>query len=669
LAVGLILLFIVSIVAPMTLGHDINNTTDKRSVNNSDDFAFRRFDKYFFPESYSSEKNRFEIDVSNVTSEVSTFSKEATESHSTEKIGFSQRALCTSPMDSPWPMHGHDVHHTGRSPCSTVDTWAEIWRFGTSGWAMSSPSIDNDETIYIGAHNFYAVYPNGTLKWMYNTGGVIESCCPAIDENGVIYVGTEYGDPNYLYAFYPNGTLKWKYPVSNVYTSPTITNDGTIIFADSDNWNIIALNSNGTQKWGYHTNMVIYSSPAIGLDGTIYCGSHDCNVYALYPNNGTLKWKFTTGNWVHGSPTIGDDGTVYIGSDDGYLYALYPNNGTMKWQCHIGESYASPALGIDGTLYIGVWEKTFYAIYPNGTIKWSFNTGGGKVWGSSPALSSDGTIYFGTCDLEWTGGVEIIALYTDGTVKWRKGLDTVFSSPAIGSDGTVYIGSCSSDNGYLNAFGTGPLEAEANGPYYSLINQPVQFKGSSSGGYSPHSYHWDFGDSHTSDEQNPTHIYANPGNYTVILTVTDNTSNTSSDTSWAWIQATNTPPNKPTINGPTKGEYGISYDYKFVSADPDGTPIWYYVDWGDNSNTGWFGPYSSNEEVVKSHFWYDKGTYTISCKAKDPYNAEGEWGTLSVTMPCSYDKPIMNFLEKILERFPHAFPILRYILGQYKTFF
>ena len=35
------------------------------------------------------------------------------------------------------------------------------------------------------------------------------------------------------------------------------------------------------------------------------------------------------------------------------------------------------------------------------------------------------------------------------------------------------------------------------------------------------SYFWDFDDGNTSDEQNPTYIYENIGNYTVILTVTD----------------------------------------------------------------------------------------------------------------------------------------------------
>jgi outer membrane protein assembly factor BamB len=676
LAVGLILLFIVSIVAPMTLGHDINNTTDKRSVNNSDDFTFRRFDKYFFPESYSSEKNRFEIDVSNVTSEVSTFSKEAVESHSIGKKSTPLRNPCSGPMDSPWSMYCHDVRHTGRSPYSTVNTWDEIWHVKDETYYMhSSPVIDNDGTIYCSALELYAVDPNGTVKWTFDTSGYIWSA-PAIDENGVIYFGTMYGDPSCFYAVYPNGTLKWKYSVGDcVQSSPAIGDDGTIYFG-SDNKYVYAFYSNGTLKWKYLTGHLAMSSPAIGLDDTIYYGvlgpGYDEGfVYAFNPN-GTVKWTFNAGTWVHGSAAIGDDGIVYIGSDDSF-YAIYPNNGTMKWHLSIGGGiWSTPVIDENGIIYFGGYDGNFYAIYPNGTIKWTFPAGGNFWFGASAAISTEGTLYFASGNF--------FALYPDGTEKWRFHQGSVFSqsSPAIGEDGIVYMTFCANENhggniytkGYLYAFGIGPLEADANGPYYGLINQPVQFKGSSSGGYSPYSYHWDFGDGGISEEQNPTHIYTSASNYTVTLTVTDNTSNTSSDTTWAWIQATNTPPNKPGISGPTKGEYGISYDYNFMSSDPDGTPpIWYYVDWGDNSNTGWFGPYSSNEEVVKSHFWYEKGTYTISCKAKDPYNAEGDWGTLSVTMPCSYDKPIMNFLEKILERFPHAFPILRYILGQYKTFF
>ena len=43
-------------------------------------------------------------------------------------------------------------------------------------------------------------------------------------------------------------------------------------------------------------------------------------------------------------------------------------------------------------------------------------------------------------------------------------------------------------------------------------------------------YHWDFRDGHTSNEQNPVHIFQDAGNYNVKLTVTDDKGATGSDT-------------------------------------------------------------------------------------------------------------------------------------------
>jgi outer membrane protein assembly factor BamB len=372
--------------------------------------------------------------------------------------------LSNPPMDSPWPMYGHDVRHTGRSPYSTVYTREEIWRFKMSG-GESSPVIDKDGTIYTGIYDFYAIYQNGTLKWKYDTKGVILSTA-AIDENGIIYVGNAHGDCN-LYAFYPNGTLKWKFWVGeSIFSSPAIGDDGTIYFGDA-NHRINAIYPNGTLRWRYKTGHVVYSSPAIGDDGTVYCGSHDTYLYALYPNNGTLKWKFKTGNWVHGSPSIGADGTVYFGSDDNYLYALSPNNGTMKWRCGVGAMDAAPAIDKNGILYFGVWQEKFLAVYPNGTIKWIFHLGKyNGMWGSTAAISNEGTIYFGMCyDMGHGNTGDIIALFSDGSVKWRKSIGRCHSSPAIGEDGTVYTQSM---NGYLYAFGrldpNAPSAPDIDGP-------------------------------------------------------------------------------------------------------------------------------------------------------------------------------------------------------------
>ena len=74
------------------------------------------------------------------------------------------------------------------------------------------------------------------------------------------------------------------------------------------------------------------------------------------------------------------------------------------------------------------------------------------------------------------------------------------------------------------------LSADANGPYHGKVNEDIQFHGSASGGSPPYSWHWDFGDGATSNEQNPKHAYNKAGNYIATLTVTDSEGNTANDT-------------------------------------------------------------------------------------------------------------------------------------------
>ena len=573
-------------------------------------------------------------------------------------------------MDSAWPMKCHDTRHTGRSPYSTADNnGVEKWRFKTDDWVEGSPVISDEGTVYFGDFDgyLYALYPNGTLKWKYKTGGWISSA-PAIAEDGTIFAGSW---DDYLYAINPNGTLKWKINSGGtISSSPAIANDGTIYFGTMREWDkgdVYAVNPDGTEKWHYTTDYYITSDPAIGADGTIYIGSGDTYFYALYPN-GTLRWQFKTGDWIKAAPSIAEDGTIHIGSFDGYLYALNPD-GSLKWKCRVGSgTETNPSIASDGTIYVG--SDKLYAIYPNGTTKWSFDPGGNRfIHQSSPAISADGTIYFGTViNIGASSGGEIMAVNPDGTEKWRSEKIADFqvqSSPCIGKDGTVYIGSASDDDagysyGCLYAFGTGELKAFANGPYFGLINEPVQFKGGAAGGRHPYSWHWGFGDDSTSDEQNPTHVYKNPGNYTVILTVIDNEYNTSSDTSWALIKESNDHPEKPTIDGPTSGKAGNEYKYRFSASDPEKHNVLYYIDWGDDTNSGWIGPYDSGEEITLSHSWDEKGTYTIRAKAKDAFDAESDWATFEVSMPKNKELNNLSFLQ-LLEKITQRFPILEQI--------
>jgi hypothetical protein len=122
------------------------------------------------------------------------------------------------------------------------------------------------------------------------------------------------------------------------------------------------------------------------------------------------------------------------------------------------------------------------------------------------------------------------------------------------------------------------------------------------------------------------------------------------------------PPNPPVIDGKTRGKPGIEYEYSFISNNPDNYDIYYFVEWGDSTNSGWKGPYPGDDPMILSHTWYEEGTYTIRAKAKDDYGIESDWGYLDVTMPKNKIKYNTLFL-RLIDRYPNAFPILRYILN------
>jgi hypothetical protein len=92
-------------------------------------------------------------------------------------------------------------------------------------------------------------------------------------------------------------------------------------------------------------------------------------------------------------------------------------------------------------------------------------------------------------------------------------------------------------------------------------------------------------------------------------------------------------PTDPEINGPLSGKIGNSYTYTIYSTDPEYHDIYYFVDWGDSTNTGWMGPYNSGEEISFDHSWENQGSYIIKAKSKDIYDAESQWGNLEISMP------------------------------------
>jgi parallel beta-helix repeat protein len=365
----------------------------------------------------------------------------------------------------------------------------------------------------------------------------------------------------------------------------------------------------------------------------------------------------------------------YNGDDDAtinYWDNGYPSGGNY-WDDYTGEdNFSGPNQDIPGSDGIG---DTLYEI-PGGDIKDYYPLMEPWINNNSPPIVEitypndgdyvrDEIIVTGTandCDgdetLEWVKfrWAEEDWKLSNGTIFWNYTWDT-----RNVSDGECSIFAKSYDGELYSIQYTlsvivdnSPLKADAHGPYYGLINKPVNFSGSASGGYRPYNWHWDFGDGTTSDEQNPTKSYSNPGNYSINLTVTDNVGNTTNDISWAWIQDGNEPPDKPDIEGPKNIRFDKIYYWNFTSIDPEGKNIWFYIDW-DDWNSRWYGPYNSGEEITITHqYIYDPWApleYTIRAKAKDVYGDESNWSEFEVNIP-RFRASSNLWLKYLFEQYP-----------------
>jgi parallel beta-helix repeat protein len=99
---------------------------------------------------------------------------------------------------------------------------------------------------------------------------------------------------------------------------------------------------------------------------------------------------------------------------------------------------------------------------------------------------------------------------------------------------------------------------------------------------------------------------------------------------YGWI---NYAPYNITIEGPVSGKMGQLYTFNASADDPEGRGLYYFFDWGDNTNSSWVGPYFYGNDASESHSWR-RGVYEIKVKAKDTRGYESNWSEpLTVTIP------------------------------------
>ncbi len=160
------------------------------------------------------------------------------------------------------------------------------------------------------------------------------------------------------------------------------------------------------------------------------------------------------------------------------------------------------------------------------------------------------------------------------------------------------------------------------GPYDLL----VQFTDTTSG--SVEGWLWDFGDGSTSTDQNPLHIYTDPGSFTVSLTATGALE---SDTTVCQdcILVTSPAPIANFEPDTTSGTYDLPVNFVDLSTGPIDSWLW---DFGDGNTSSLQNP---------AHVYGSEGIYSVSLLVEGPGGSDTMTCDSCITV--SAPPPVANF--------------------------
>jgi hypothetical protein len=97
-----------------------------------------------------------------------------------------------------------------------------------------------------------------------------------------------------FYAVTPQGTLKWRVTTTKgVQSTAAVRADGVIIFGGADN-SVRALNADGSPRWTRTTGDMVLAAPVVAPDGSIYVGCYDGKLYAIEGSGAPLS---TLASW------------------------------------------------------------------------------------------------------------------------------------------------------------------------------------------------------------------------------------------------------------------------------------------------------------------------------------------------------------------------------------
>jgi hypothetical protein len=189
----------------------------------------------------------------------------------------------------------------------------------------SAPAIGLDGNILVATTRgttpwkLWSFQPSGDTAWSFDLGAKAEYASPAVGPDSTIYIGAG----RYFYAVWPNGTLRWRDSLAAMVQScPAVGNESTLYVLAGARLSCIGPDS--VVRWRRTLGGSNYCSPAVDAEGNVYVGtatSPNSTFYCIAPDS-AVRDSYVVGGDIWSSPAIGEGGRVYVGSMKDTLYVF-----------------------------------------------------------------------------------------------------------------------------------------------------------------------------------------------------------------------------------------------------------------------------------------------------------------------------------------------------------
>jgi len=476
-------------------------------------------------------------------------------------------------------------------------TWKAGWSIeigtGEIAWNITVKNVD-DRNITINQFSCFTLVPNDEPSerrawYIEPPGGLLTQFIASNDTVNIIYIWktpkTKQTSPQSIYTTVCRDKVFLTFfGIFHEHDGTTKPYGQTIPFEA-----VLCVRTGGSIE--------VSASPTVILAGSAVTSTITAGVYSRYGNpiaNANVTFSTTLGTlsklWamtnLNGIATV----TLYPSASPGIA------NITATWQ----------GLAASTTVIINGAPVALFTMSPE-----SIETGDIITFDASDSYDPDGSIV----SYLWDFGDGTTA--TDATVNHAYAENGIYTVTLTITDNYGAIGTASAVKTVGNRL---PVASFTESATNVLTNEVIYFNASDS--CDPdgtiEDYSWDFGDGNTATGKVADHAYADNGNYTVTLAVTDDDGATDEET--ALVRIKDRPPEASFTE--SVEDWTVTFDAS-ASYDPDGSIVSYLWNFGDG-NVG--------AGVTVSHSYSSGDGYVVTLTIADNDGQE-DTETRTITIP------------------------------------